>query len=161
MKIYLINRISSGFINFIISTLSCFDKITIGRMKFIFYKRIFLASNLITIVPTVENIEASKGWNKTTLPTWDNVGAWRWLLCKWSSILAINGAAAVMKPNLIPLLTTLEKESSLITLPSVSSDKNDFGSTYAIRTMDLNILSKIGGAMANCPRCYFSQSNVE
>lgn len=68
---------------------------------------------------------------KTTLPTWDNVGACRWLLCKWSSILAINGAAAVMNPNLIPLLTTLEKESNLITLPSVSRDKNDFGSTYA------------------------------
>lgn len=67
---------------------------------------------------------------KTTLPTWDNVEAWRWLLCKWSSILAINGAAAVMNPNLIPLLTTLEKESNLITLPSVSRDKNDFGSTY-------------------------------
>lgn len=45
-------------------------------------------------------------------------------------MLAINGAAAVMNPNLIPLLTTLEKESSLITLPSVSRDKNDFGSTY-------------------------------
>lgn len=101
-------------------------------MKLIFYKRIFLASNYFkSIVYRQWKISKLKRDGKTTLPTWDNVGACRWLLCKWSSILAINGAAAVMNPNLIPLLTTLEKESNLITLPSVSRDKNDFGSTYA------------------------------
>lgn len=63
------------------------------------------------------------------LPTCDKVGAWRWLLCKWSSTLAISGAAAVMKPNLMPLLITFENESNLITRPSVSSDRKDLGSS--------------------------------
>ena len=45
-------------------------------------------------------------------------------------MLAIKGAAAVMKPNLRPLLITFENESILITLPSVSNDRNDFGSSY-------------------------------
>lgn len=121
------------------SILSIFDKITIEGGRWVSKENIPCRSRLGT-VPSAENI----GRKKATLPTWDNVGAWRWLLCKWSSMLAISGAGAVMNPNLRPLLTTFENESSLITLPSVSNDKNDFGSTCACNAFQ--------HVIKNCPR---------
>ena len=101
------------------------------------------------------------GWKKATLPTWDNVGAWRWLLCKWSSKLAISGAGAVTNPNLRPLLITFENESSLITLPSVSNDKNDFGSTCACSAFHMLSKTVHGADSGNYSDYYFRQSNVE
>jgi hypothetical protein len=44
-------------------------------------------------------------------------------------MLATRGEAAVMTPILKPLLRTLEKESSLMTRPSVSRDRKDLGAS--------------------------------